>query len=164
MVKTYGNQPARGSYRPNMGRGGSRGRGGGRMNNRRQRMPTGEMIALAEYMHSTPTQMIYKALINDLVPMFNQEVYNSNQNGQVIGKIDEIMGQTANYMFTVIPAQGINSKNMKEGDKIYLDRAFFLPMTTFTNPQKPRGRGGRGGTTYQNESTSTSTINVQIAK
>ena len=99
------------------------------MNNRRQRMPTGEMIALAEYMHSTPTQMIYKALINDLVPMFNQEVYNSNQNGQVIGKIDEIMGQTANYMFTVIPAQGINSKNMKEGDKIYLDRAFFLPMT-----------------------------------
>ena len=83
--------------------------------------------------------------------MFNQEVYNSNNNGQVIGRIDEILGPITGYMFNVIPAEGVKAKSLKEGSKIYLDKAFFLPMTVFTNPQKPRpapggaSRGGRGG-------------------
>ena len=42
-------------------------------------------------MHSTTTELLYKGVQKDLVPMFNQEVYSSNSNGQSIGRIDEIL-------------------------------------------------------------------------
>lgn len=101
-------------------------------------------------MHATTTELLFKGTQKDLVPMFNQEVYNSASNGQSLGKIDEILGPVAGYLFSVLPAEGIKAKSIKEGTKIYLDRNFFLPLVVFTNPQKPRGgaggaRGGRGG-------------------
>ena len=102
-------------------------------------------------MHSTTKELLYKAVSKDLVPMFNQEIYNSNSNGQVLGRIDEILGPVSDYMFTVLPAEGVKAKSIKAGSKIYLDRAFFLPLVIFTNPQKPKfspsgaSRGGRGG-------------------
>ena len=104
-------------------------------------------------MHSTPKELLYKGVQKDLVPMFNQEVYSSNSNGQSIGRIDEILGPVGGYMFNVLPNEGVKAKSLKEGSKIYLDRAFFLPLVIFTNPQKPkfspggagRGRGGFGG-------------------
>ena len=102
-------------------------------------------------MHSTPTELVYRGLQKDLIPMFNQEIYNSNSNGQSLGRIDEILGPVSGYMFSVLPAEGVKAKSIKEGSKIYLDKAFFLPLVVFTNPQKPKGgpggasRGGRGG-------------------
>ena len=102
-------------------------------------------------MHSTPTELLYRGLQKDIIPMFNQEVYSSSSNGQAIGRIDEILGPVSGHMFSVLPAEGIKAKSIKEGSKIYLDKAFFLPLVVFTNPQKPKfspgsaGRGGRGG-------------------
>ncbi len=91
--------------------------------------------------------------------MFHQEVLNSKTNGQVFGKVDEIFGPVANYLFSVTPSEGVNSDGVQVGDKIYMDKAFLLPMHYFkeddvkkktikkTNGGRggDRGRGGRGG-------------------
>ena len=72
------------------GRGGFRGgRGGGR---RRGREPTGIVLELGEFMHSTPKQMIFKSVMKDNVPMFHQSILNSKTQGADLGKIDEIFG------------------------------------------------------------------------
>ena len=102
-------------------------------------------------MHSTPTHMVFKSLQKDVV-MFNQQVSNSQSSSQIIGKVDEIMGPIKNYLFTVTPSEGIKPNSMKPGQKIYIDKAFFLSLEVFTNPQKraPRpainkGFGGKPG-------------------
>ena len=102
-------------------------------------------------MQRTPKVLIYKATCSD-VPMFNQTVYTSKtpNDSTSLGKIDEILGPVKDFMFTVIPKDGIQTGSVKDETKIYLDKNFFLPMTTFTNPKtkrisKGRGRGrGRG--------------------
>ena len=82
--------------------------------------------------------MVFKALIQD-VPMFNQQVYLSRDTVSPVGRIDEILGPVKNFYFTVSPANGINIESMTAGAKLYLDKAFILPLVIFTNPQKPSG-------------------------
>ena len=81
--------------------------------------------------------MVCKANIKD-VPMFNQVVLNSLKNGQQIGKVDEISGPINNYFFSVSPDEGINLQSMKKGTKIYIDKAFVLPLDYFLNAEKPK--------------------------
>ncbi len=95
-------------------------------------------------MHSTPTQMVYRALQPDVV-MFNQSISSSADGNNIIGKVDEILGQVKKYMFTVTPVEGVNPSSFKKGSKIYLDKAFILPLNIFTNPPKPTGGSFRGG-------------------
>ena len=91
--------------------------------------------------------MVYRALQPD-VAMFNQTVSSSADGNNIIGKIDEILGPVKKYMFTVTPVEGVNPNSFKKGSKIYLDKAFVLPLNIFLNPPKPTGgsfRGGAGG-------------------
>ena len=97
-------------------------------------------------MHSTATQMVYRALQQDVV-MFNQGVSSSADGNNVIGKVDEILGPVKKYMFTVTPVDGVNPNSLKKGSKIYIDRAFILPLNIFLNPPKPTG--GRGGAGFR---------------
>ena len=94
--------------------------------------------------------ILFKTVCKDM-PMFNQIVYTSDQmnDANSLGRIDEILGRSNQFMLTVIPKEGIAPKSVKDSTKIYLDRNFFLPMATFTNPSRTkrvskRGRGGRG--------------------
>ncbi len=120
---------------------------GGSRPMRPQRQASGIVLDIGELSHSTPTQMVYKALQTTEVPMFNQGVSSSPDGNNIIGKVDEILGPVKNYLFTVTPAEGVNPSSFKKGSKIYLDRAFTLPMHIFVNPPKPTGgfRGGAGG-------------------
>jgi rRNA processing protein Gar1 len=95
--------------------------------------------------------MVYRALQKD-VPMFNTAVSQSKDNTNPIGKIDEILGPIHHFVFTVTPFPGVNPADVRPGSKIYIDKAFMLPIVIFTNPQKPTGPrrigggvGGRGG-------------------
>lgn len=88
--------------------------------------------------------MVYKSLIAD-VPMFNQTVSSAKESRNDVGKIDEILGPTGAFYFTVTPAAGINPADFKVGSKVYLDKAFTLPIHIFTNPQKPSGPKRIGG-------------------
>ena len=88
--------------------------------------------------------MVYKSLIKD-VPMFNQQVSSSKDTSTPIGRIDEILGPLKHFYFTVAPSQGIEPSSVKAGSKIYLDKAFILPLIIFTNPIKPSGPKRMGG-------------------
>jgi rRNA processing protein Gar1 len=61
--------------------------------------------------------------------MFNQPVQNSDQNGQNIGKVDEVFGQQNSYYFSVNPSEGVGLDSIKKGQKIFMDKAFLLPLT-----------------------------------
>ena len=101
-------------------------------------------LEIAEFSHSTPNQMVFQSLIKDVV-MFNQQVYSSPKGDTAIGKIDEILGKVDRYYFTVNPVPGVASNSLTKGTKIYLDKAFVLPIFIFTNPQKPTGPKRMGG-------------------
>ena len=128
------------------GRGGPGGRGGGRA----PREASGVVVELGEYSHSTPNALFFNSTCTD-VPMFNQPVLNSDRNGSPLGRVDEILGPVGKYMFTAIPAEGIKLDSLQKGKKVYIDRAFLLPLDRFLNPGKPtsfgagRGRGGAPG-------------------
>lgn len=137
----------RGGFSRGRGRGGfSRGRGGFGGNRRRGREPSGIVLELGEFMHSTTTQLVYRATIHTDVPMFHQVIMSSKTNGQELGRIDEIFGPTGNYLFSVTPNEGVNVNSVKKGDKAFMDKAFMLPMRYFTETEKTKGikKGGRG--------------------
>ena len=77
--------------------------------------------------------------------MFNQPVHSSSKGDKPIGKVDEILGPVGSFYFTVNPAQGVQVDSFTKGDKIYMDKAFILPLVIFTNPQKPTGPKRIGG-------------------
>ena len=70
--------------------------------------------------------------------MFNKPVVNSDQNGQEIGKMDEIFGPSTKYFFSVTPVEGFKLKGFKEGDKIYIDKAFLLPLHIIESAENPK--------------------------
>jgi rRNA processing protein Gar1 len=81
--------------------------------------------------------MVFKTLITD-VPMFNQMVSNQKVNGQQIGKIDEVFGQQNSSWFSVNPFEGIAPNSLAKGTKVYLDKAFILPLSYIQNCEKPK--------------------------
>lgn len=86
--------------------------------------------------------------------MFNQVVMNKQNQGQEVGKMDEIFGPANSYYFSITPHEGVKLNSYKKGDKIYIDKAFVLPLKYIEDAEKPKpkiskpgqGQGGsRGG-------------------
>ena len=84
--------------------------------------------------------------------MFNQTVSNAKAGGQIIGKIDEVFGRQSQSYFSVTPSVGVKLDGFAKGDKVFLDKAFILPLsyilsceTPKPKIQKPRGEQGQAG-------------------
>ena len=88
--------------------------------------------------------MVFRSLIKD-VPIFNQGVHSSPKGDKQIGKVDEILGPVGKFYFTVTPFEGVAPDSFAKGAKIYIDKAFLLPLIIFTNPIKPSGPKRVGG-------------------
>lgn len=92
---------------------------------------------------SAEGDLVYKVPFEGSVPRFNAFVY--TQSKGKIGKIDEVLGRTSDVMFSVKPVPGVQPESLKAGEECYISPTQITPMAVFTNPPKPRGRGGRGG-------------------
>lgn len=63
---------------------------------------------------------------------------NAKSNGQIIGKIDEVFGKQSQSYFSVTPEVGVKLNGFSKGDKVYLDKAFILPLSYIINCEKPK--------------------------
>lgn len=134
----------RGFGGPRGGRGGGRGGGGGgRGGFNAEPDPPEQIQAVGVFMNASEGDLVYKVTVTGVVPRFNAFVYTENK--AKIGKIEEILGNTSDVMFSVKPVPGVQASSINEGDKVFISPTQFSPMRMFTDPPKPRGRGGRGG-------------------
>ncbi|KAG5494163.1 hypothetical protein JKF63_01998 [Porcisia hertigi] len=122
--------------------GGGRG-GGGRGGYMSEPDPPEHMEEVGTFMNAAEGELVYQVTTNGQVPRFNAFVYTENK--AKIGKIEEILGNTTDVMFSVKPSPGVQAASLSEGDKVYISSTQFTPLRVFTDPPKPRGRGGRGG-------------------
>lgn len=122
------------------GRGGGR---GGRGGYSAEPDPPDHVEEVGTFMNAAEGELVYKVTVQGQVPRFNAFVYTENK--AKIGKIEEILGNTTDVMFSVKPAPGVQAASLNEGDKVYISATQFSPLRMFTDPPKPRGRGGRGG-------------------
>ncbi|RNF00511.1 snoRNP protein GAR1 [Trypanosoma rangeli] len=129
-----------GGPRGGRGGGGRGGRGGGR---EAEPDPPETLELIGTFMNAAEGDLVYKVTIPEVVPRFNAFVYTENK--AKIGKIDEVMGSTTDVMFSVKPVPGVQAGSISEGDSIFVSPTQITPMRIFTDPPKPRGRGGRGG-------------------
>ncbi|CAD2214761.1 Gar1/Naf1 RNA binding region containing protein, putative [Angomonas deanei] len=95
------------------------------------------------FLNSSEGELVYQVVTQGQIPRFNAFVYTENK--AKIGKIEEILGNTEDVMFSVKPAPGVQPASINEGDKCFISPTQFSPLRMFTDPPKPRGRGGRGG-------------------
>ncbi|PBJ69014.1 snoRNP protein GAR1 [Trypanosoma cruzi cruzi] len=128
----------RGFGGPRGGRG-----GGGRGGREAEPDPPESLELIGTFMNAAEGYLVYKVTIPEVVPRFNAFVYTENR--AKIGKIDEVMGNTTDVMFSVMPVPGVQAGSISEGDKIFVSPTQLTPVRMFTDPPKPRGRGGRGG-------------------
>ncbi|KAK7197114.1 nucleolar protein family a [Novymonas esmeraldas] len=124
------------------GRGGGRG-GGGRGGYMAEADPPDHVEEVGTFMNAAEGELVYQVTVHGQVPRFNAFVYTENK--AKIGKIEEILGSTTDVMFSVKPSPGVQAASLNEGDKAYISATQFSPLRMFTDPPKPRGRGGRGG-------------------
>lgn len=122
--------------------GGGRG-GGGRGGFNAEPDPPEQIELVGTFMNAAEGELVYKVVPAEVVPRFNAFVYSENK--AKIGKIEEILGNTGDVMFSVKPVPGVQASSIAEGDKVFISPTQFSPMRMFTQPPKPRGRGGRGG-------------------
>eukprot|EP01064_Diplonema_japonicum_P007317 TRINITY_DN1496_c0_g2_i1.p1 TRINITY_DN1496_c0_g2~~TRINITY_DN1496_c0_g2_i1.p1 ORF type:complete len:178 (+),score=46.18 TRINITY_DN1496_c0_g2_i1:54-536(+) len=122
------------------GKGGKKGGKGGRA---MEPDPPEEIEVAGTFMHSAEDQMIAKSSHVERVPMFNTYVY--KQNKQKLGKIDEILGQTRDVHFSIVPISGVEAGSFSEGDSFYISTQKFTPLYKFAD-NKPKGgkKGGKG--------------------
>lgn len=128
------------------GRGGFGGRGGGRGGRggfNAEPDPPEHVVEVGTFMNAAEGELVYQVTVPGQVPRFNAFVYTENK--AKIGKIEEILGNTTDVMFSVKPSPGVQAASLNEGDKVFISSTQFSPMRMFTDPPKPRGRGGRGG-------------------
>ncbi|EKF33672.1 snoRNP protein GAR1, putative [Trypanosoma cruzi marinkellei] len=127
------------------GFGGPRGGGGrgGRGGREAEPDPPESLELIGTFMNAAEGYLVYKVAIPEVVPRFNAFVYTENK--AKIGKIDEVMGNTTDVMFSVMPMPGVQAGSISEGDNIFVSPTQLTPVRMFTDPPKPRGRGGRGG-------------------
>eukprot|EP01138_Halocafeteria_seosinensis_P001097 gb/GECG01001122.1/.p1 GENE.gb/GECG01001122.1/~~gb/GECG01001122.1/.p1 ORF type:complete len:204 (+),score=26.68 gb/GECG01001122.1/:1-612(+) len=129
----------RGGFRG--GRGGSRGGGGrGGFDG-----PPDYVVEMGYFMHTCEGDMVCKST-NEKVPYFNAPIFLHNKTQ--IGKVDEILSQISNVMFTVKCSEGVVASSFKEEDKVYISPEKLLPLSRFLPKPKgtPSGAGrGRGG-------------------
>ncbi|KAG5468478.1 hypothetical protein LSCM1_02458 [Leishmania martiniquensis] len=126
--------------------GGGRGNGsfrGGRGGYMAEPDPPEQVVEAGTFMNAAEGELVYKVTAHAQVPRFNAFVYTENK--AKIGKIEEILGNTTDVMFSVKPSPGVQAASLTEGDKVYISPTQFTPLRVFTDPPKPRGRGGRGG-------------------
>ncbi|AAZ10638.1 snoRNP protein GAR1, putative [Trypanosoma equiperdum] len=125
------------------GRGGG-GRGGGGGGGRSMEPdPPEQIVPIGTLLTASEGDLVYKVTASDSVPRFNAFVYGANK--AKIGKIEEILGNTSDVMFSVKTVPGIQAESISAGDTIYISPTQISPLRMFTDPPKPRGRGGRGG-------------------
>ncbi|CAC9541787.1 putative nucleolar protein family a [Leishmania infantum JPCM5] len=124
------------------GRGGG-GRGGGRGGHMSEPDPPENVEEVGTFMNAAEGELVYRVTAHGVVPRFNAFVYTENK--AKIGKIEEILGNTTDVMFSVKPSPGVQAASLSEGDKVFISPTQFTPLRVFTEPPKPRGRGGRGG-------------------
>ncbi|CBZ30544.1 putative nucleolar protein family a [Leishmania mexicana MHOM/GT/2001/U1103] len=137
---------SRGFGGPRGGRGGGGfggGRGGGRGGHMSEPDPPENVEEVGTFMNAAEGELVYKVTARAVVPRFNAFVYTENK--AKVGKIEEILGNTTDVMFSVKPSPGVQAASLSEGDKVYISPTQFTPLRVFTDPPKPRGRGGRGG-------------------
>lgn len=106
--------------------------------------PSGIMVELGEFMHVAEKELLFRAATAK-VPKFNRTVFDSSaENRQEVGTINEILGPFNKYMFSVVPAEGVNPKKFLDKQKVYCDQNDLLPIEKFL-PRTRGGPGGRGG-------------------
>lgn len=105
--------------------------------------PPENVEEVGTFMNAAEGELVYKVTAHGVVPRFNAFVYTEHK--AKIGKIEEILGNTTDVMFSVKPSPGVQAASLSEGDKVYISPTQFTPLRLFTEPPKPRGRGGRGG-------------------
>jgi H/ACA ribonucleoprotein complex subunit 1 len=121
------------------GFGGRGGRGGGFM----EADPPEFVELIGTYQNAAEGELIYKVTRENVVPRFNAFVYTKEK--AKVGKIDEVLGSTSDVMFSVKPVPGVQAGSFEEGAEVYISGTQINNMRMFTDPPKPRGRGGRGG-------------------
>jgi H/ACA ribonucleoprotein complex subunit 1 len=129
----------------------ARGRGGfprsdrgGRRGGYVQQEP-GELTCIGEVIHpSEENTLVCKSTV-ERVPYFNKPA--CLESGGELGKVDEILGPINDFYFSVKCEDAVKAESVKPGTGIYIGANFLFPLERFTNPPKPRGRGGpsRGG-------------------
>jgi H/ACA ribonucleoprotein complex subunit 1 len=132
----------------NLSRGGGRGgrSSGGRFE--RDEGPPSEIVEAGQVSHECESELICKWTLEGKVPYFNAGVFLENK--RKIGKVDEILGKIAEYYITIKMDPGVLAKSFQPCDLVYIGTDKLLPLSRFTDPGKPSGRGaGRvGGTVY----------------
>ncbi|KAK8807624.1 hypothetical protein JH06_1014 [Blastocystis sp. subtype 4] len=139
------------SYRG--GRGGGRGGRGGFNGGRRDfdEGPPERVVEMGYVMHESEGDVLCKST-NEMIPYFNAPLYLENKTK--IGKVDEILGAISDVHFSMKCDEGVKPSSFKSGDKVYINPMKLLPLSRFTETQKPAGgrggarggaRGGRGG-------------------
>lgn len=123
------------------GRGNPGQRGRGRGGRPQEADPPERLEECGHFMNSAEGQMVFSFPSVGRVPRFNALVYKANK--AKVGKIDEVMGNTEDVMFSVIPERGVQPTAFTKGDKIFCSPTQIMPTRFFTQPP-PRARGGRG--------------------
>eukprot|EP00027_Filamoeba_sp_ATCC50430_P003826 CAMPEP_0168555268 /NCGR_PEP_ID=MMETSP0413-20121227/8239_1 /TAXON_ID=136452 /ORGANISM="Filamoeba nolandi, Strain NC-AS-23-1" /LENGTH=208 /DNA_ID=CAMNT_0008586097 /DNA_START=103 /DNA_END=729 /DNA_ORIENTATION=+ len=125
-------------------RGGNRGggRGGGFGGRQQDQGPPEYVEEMGVFAHACENEMIFKST-HSKIPKFNAPVF--FQNKQQVGLLDEIFGPVNEVYFSVKPVEGIQASSFKVGDKIYISPERLLPMVMFTEENKPKAAGARGG-------------------
>jgi H/ACA ribonucleoprotein complex subunit 1 len=139
----FGGPRGGGGGRGGFGGGGRGGGRGGRGGYNSEPDPPEHIEEVGSFMNAAEGELVYKVTVSGQVPRFNAFVYTENK--AKIGKIEEILGNTTDVMFSVKPSPGVQAASLSEGDKVYISSTQFSPMRAFTDPPRPRGRGGRGG-------------------
>ena len=133
----------RGRGRGRFSPGGGRGRGrsdGGRF--QRDEGPPAEIVEAGQVAHDVESELLCRWTLTDKVPYFNAGIY--LQNKRKIGKVDEILGKTAELLFTIKMDPGVLSKSFQPNDLVFIGTDKLLPLVRFTNPEASKGRGGGG--------------------
>lgn len=132
-----GGDSGRGRFPPGRGRG-----FGGRFS-AAPAGPPAEIIEAGQVLHECESELVCQWTLTDKVPYFNAAIFLSNKKS--IGKVDEILGKVTFLCFTVKLDSGIVATSFQPKDPLFIGTDKLLPLSRFTNPQKPPPGVGRGG-------------------
>lgn len=150
MGKVFENNNNRGGgNRGGGGRGAPRGGGrGGRGGRQMDFGPPAFVVPYGTYLHRSENCFVVKCTDPTRVPKFNRGVYLESK--AKVGTVDEILGPTSSFFFSVKPAEGVSADGFKSGQVLFMNPEDLLPMDRFTKkpasgPRGPRPAGGPGG-------------------
>lgn len=145
-----------GKFEPNNNRGGSFNRGGGRGGFSRgggrggrggrggfDQGPPAFVVPYGTYLHKCENAFVVKVTDPTRVPKFNRGIYLESK--AKVGSVDEILGPTSAFYFSVKPAEGIKADGFKEGQVFYMNPEDLLPIDRWTKKSTPGPKGPRSG-------------------